>query len=74
MEQCSYIAASRIGRSGHLLIGSVDSLFFASPTRVGDIMYVTAQVRAPLHQLSQRVSIPCTWGPCNLLLHSLYIC
>ena len=47
MEQCSYIAASRIGRSGHLLIGSVDSLFFASPTRVGDIMYISAQVPGP---------------------------
>ena len=47
MEQCSYIAASRIGRSGHLLIGSVDSLFFASPTRVGDIMYISAQVPEP---------------------------
>ena len=45
MEQCAYIAASRIGRSGHLLTGSLDSLAFAQPTRVGDIMYVTAQVR-----------------------------
>ena len=44
MEQCAYIAASRIGRSGHLLTGSLDSLAFAQPTRVGDIMYVTAQV------------------------------
>lgn len=44
MEQCSYIAGSRIGRSGHLLTGSLDSLAFAQPTRVGDIMYITAQV------------------------------
>jgi len=44
MEQCAYIAASRIGRSGHLLTGALDSLAFAQPTRVGDIMYVTAQV------------------------------
>ena len=47
MEQCAYIAASRIGRSGHLLTGSLDSLAFAQPTRVGDIMYVTAQVDLP---------------------------
>ena len=47
MEQCAYIAASRIGRSGHLLTGSLDSVAFAQPTRVGDIMYITAQVRAP---------------------------
>lgn len=45
MEQCAYIAASRIGRSGHLLTGSLDSLAFAQPTRVGDIMYITAQVQ-----------------------------
>ncbi|CAL8463592.1 g3126 [Coccomyxa elongata] len=44
MEQCSYIAGSRIGRSGHLLTGSLDSLAFAQPTRVGDTMYITAQV------------------------------
>ena len=44
MEQCAYIAASRIGRSGHLLTGALDNLAFAQPTRVGDIMYVTAQV------------------------------
>ena len=47
MEQCAYIAASRIGRSGHLLTGSLDSLAFAQPTRVGDIVYVTAQVWLP---------------------------
>ena len=47
MEQCAYIAASRIGRSGHLLTGSLDSVAFAQPTRVGDIIYITAQVRAP---------------------------
>jgi hypothetical protein len=62
MEQCSYIAASRIGRSGHLLIGSVDSLFFASPTRVGDIMYVTAQVHAhPLGGIPSLLIIPPQW-------------
>lgn len=47
MEQCSYIAASRVGRSGHLLTGSMDSLAFAAPTRVGDILYITAQARRP---------------------------
>ena len=55
MEQCAYIAASRIGRSGHLLTGSLDSLAFAQPTRVGDIMYVTAQVDLPSTLLSQRI-------------------
>ncbi len=45
MEQCSYIAASRVGRSGHLLTGSMDSLAFAQPTRVGDTLYITAQAR-----------------------------
>lgn len=44
MEQCSYIAASRVGRGGHLLTGSMDSIAFANPTRVGDILYITAQV------------------------------
>lgn len=46
MEQCAYIAASRVGRGSHLLTGSMDSLAFAHPTRVGDSMYITAQVCA----------------------------
>ena len=47
MEQCAYIAASRVGRGGgHLLTASMDSIAFLSPTRVGDIMYITAQVTA----------------------------
>lgn len=44
MEQCAYIAASRVGRGSYLLTGSMDSLAFAHPTRVGDSMYITAQV------------------------------
>ena len=44
MEQCAYIAASRVGRGGHLLTGSMDSIVFTQPTRVGDVMYITAQV------------------------------
>ena len=46
MEQCAYIAASRVGRGGHLLTGSMDGIAFTQPTRVGDVMYITAQVRA----------------------------
>ena len=54
MEQCAYIAASRVGRGGHLLTGSMDGIAFTQPTRVGDVMYITAQVcaqskRAPAH-------------------------
>ena len=44
MEQCAYIAASRVGRGGHLLTGSMDGIIFTQPTRVGDVMYITAQV------------------------------
>jgi len=44
MEQCAYIAASRVGRGSYLLTGGMDSLAFAHPTRVGDSMYITAQV------------------------------
>lgn len=44
MEQCAYIAASRVGRGGHLLTGSMDAISFSQPTRVGDVMYITAQV------------------------------
>lgn len=47
MEQCAYIAASRVGRGTHLLTGGMDSLAFSQPTRVGDIMYITAQVISP---------------------------
>ena len=44
MEQTAYIAASRVGRGGHLLTAGMDSVAFAAPTRVGDVMYVSAQV------------------------------
>lgn len=44
MEQCAYIAASRVGRGHYLLTGSMDSIAFAQPTHVGDILYITAQV------------------------------
>ena len=47
MEQCAYIAASRVGRGGHLLTGSMDSIAFIQPTRIGDIMYISSMVRAP---------------------------
>jgi len=57
MEQCAYIAASRVGRGGHLLTGSMDSIVFTQPTRVGDVMYITAQVPSflslALHFFSQ---------------------
>ena len=53
MEQCAYIAASRVGRGGgHLLTASMDSIAFASPTRVGDIMYISAQVRDSCSRIS----------------------
>ena len=45
MEQCSFIAASRVGRGAFLLTGAMDEIAFAQPTRVGDILYITAQVR-----------------------------
>lgn len=45
MEMAAYIAASRVGRGGrHLLTASMDSIAFRHPTRVGDILYVSAQV------------------------------
>ena len=44
MEQCAYIAASRVGRGGYLLTGSMDSIAFANSTRVGNILYITSQV------------------------------
>jgi acyl-CoA hydrolase len=46
MEQCAYISASRL-RGGHMLTAGMDSVVFANATRVGDVLYVTAQVRAP---------------------------
>eukprot|EP00877_Chromochloris_zofingiensis_P005033 jgi/Chrzof1/14530/Cz09g06070.t1 len=45
MEQCAYISASRL-RGTHLLTAGMDSVAFAKPTHVGDILYVTAQVTA----------------------------
>ncbi|EFJ48871.1 hypothetical protein VOLCADRAFT_104598 [Volvox carteri f. nagariensis] len=45
MEQCAYISASRL-RSPALLTAAMDSVSFVKPTRVGDILYITAQVTA----------------------------
>ena len=44
MEQCAFIAASRVCRGGHLLTAAMDSISFLSPTRVGDMMFVEGQV------------------------------
>lgn len=43
IEQCAYISASRL-RAPSLLTAAVDSLVFVRPTRVGDILYISAQV------------------------------
>ncbi|KXZ46786.1 hypothetical protein GPECTOR_40g520 [Gonium pectorale] len=45
MEQCAYISASRL-RAPSLLTAAMDSVSFVQPTRVGDILYITAQVTA----------------------------
>ena len=44
MEQCAFISASRVARGGHLLTAGMDGIAFSAPTRVGDIMYIEAQV------------------------------
>jgi acyl-CoA hydrolase len=49
MEHTAYIAASRVaGRGGHthLLTAAMDGVAFAAPSRVGDVLYVSAQVTA----------------------------
>ncbi len=48
IEQCAYISASRLRAPG-LLTAAMDSVTFVRPTRVGDILYVTAQVRQTLY-------------------------
>lgn len=45
MEQCAFIAASRVARGGFLLTAAMDSISFLNPTRVGDTVYVEGQVR-----------------------------
>lgn len=44
MEQSAFIAASRVARGGFLLTAAMDSISFLNPTRVGDTVYVEAQV------------------------------
>jgi hypothetical protein len=51
MEQCAYISASRL-RGSHLLTAGMDSVTFAASTKVGDILYITAQVSCNLHGAS----------------------
>lgn len=59
MEQCAYISASRL-RGTHLLTAGMDSVAFAKPTHVGDILYVTAQVNAgPWQLLATYVAAAC---------------
>lgn len=45
MEQCAYISASRLRGQRHLTAG-MDSVVLARTTKVGDVLYVTAQVTA----------------------------
>lgn len=45
IEQCAYISASRL-RAPACLTAAMDSVAFVRPTRVGDILYITAQVTA----------------------------
>ena len=45
MEQCAFIAASRVARGGFLLTAAMDSISFLNPARVGDTVYVESQVR-----------------------------
>ncbi|PNG99797.1 Acyl-coenzyme A thioesterase 12, partial [Tetrabaena socialis] len=42
VEQCAYISASRL-RAPAMLTAAMDSVTFVRPTRVGDILYITAQ-------------------------------
>ncbi len=44
IEQCAFISASRL-RAPHILTAAIDSLVVVRPTRIGDILYVTSQVR-----------------------------
>ena len=44
MEQCAYISASRLRGLRHLTAG-MDTVTLARTTKVGDVLYVTAQVR-----------------------------
>ncbi|KAI8475071.1 MAG: HotDog domain-containing protein [Monoraphidium minutum] len=45
MEQCAYISASRLRGQRHLTAG-MDSVTLARTTKVGDVLYITAQVTA----------------------------
>lgn len=44
MEQCAFIAASRVARGGFMLTATMDSISFLNPTRVGDTVYIEGQV------------------------------
>ncbi|KAI3437872.1 hypothetical protein D9Q98_000318 [Chlorella vulgaris] len=46
MEQCAFVAASRVCRGGYMLTATMDSISFLKPTRVGDTVYIEGQVTA----------------------------
>lgn len=46
MEQCAFVAASRVCRGGYMLTATMDSISFLKPTRVGDTVYIEGQVGA----------------------------
>lgn len=46
IEQVAFISASRMRQGPHFLTAGIDSVSFAAPTRVGDILYLTSQVTA----------------------------
>ena len=46
IEQVAFISASRMRQGPHFLTAGIDSVSFAAPTYVGDILYLTSQVTA----------------------------
>jgi acyl-CoA hydrolase len=60
IEQCAFIAGTRVARSNKLLTACMDEISFSTPTRVGDTLYVEAQVTAAFEK-SMEVMVS-VWG------------
>jgi acyl-CoA thioesterase 11 len=64
MEVGAYVSASRFSHTGTLVMASLDSLSFLSPTKVGDLVHIVAKVNSmqgtgPVLENLQRVVTLC---------------
>jgi len=61
IEKCAFIAAARVARSNNLLTACMDEIQFKAPTKIGDTVFLEAEVTASYGGSSLEVMVS-IWG------------